>query len=47
MELNVVVNNMFDEEELAILDAVERGVLKTSIDAEQEIALARQAARKS
>jgi hypothetical protein len=22
MELNVVVNNMFDEEELAILDAV-------------------------
>jgi predicted DNA binding CopG/RHH family protein len=38
---------MFDEEELAILEALDSGVLKSSIDAEQEISLARQAARES
>lgn len=38
---------MFDEEELFILDAVEQGALKSSFNAEEEIALARQAARES
>jgi predicted DNA binding CopG/RHH family protein len=47
LELNVVESKMFDEEELIILEALESGVLKSSIDAEQEIALARQAARES
>lgn len=38
---------MFDEEELHILQALEAGQLKSSINAEQEIALAKQAARET
>ncbi|HIP19967.1 MAG TPA: hypothetical protein EYG70_02445 [Sulfurimonas sp.] len=36
---------MFDKEEIEILEALEDGVLKKSIDAETEIALAKQSAK--
>ena len=36
---------MFDKEELEILQALEDGALKLSIDAEEEISLAKQAAK--
>lgn len=38
---------MFDEEELGILQALDEGSLKSSINAEQEIALAKQAAKET
>ena len=36
---------MFDKEELEILEALEEGQLKKSINADEEIALAKQAAK--
>ena len=38
---------MFDEEELSILEALEAGQFKSSINAEEEIMLAKQAAKDS
>lgn len=38
---------MFDEEELGILQALEEGRLRSTIDVEQEIALAKQAAKET